>query len=96
MTKLIEALSELPYGIARELDAEDILRKPLTIVGDNPRVDILTVAWSVSFDAAYPKRLVRRIGGTRVPFLSKGDLVKSKQTGRAQDIADIERLTGKA
>jgi hypothetical protein len=95
-TRLLGALSELPYGIAKELDAETIVRKPFTIVGDDPRVDILTVAASITFDAAYPRRLVRRIGGVRVPYLGREDLLKSKETGRAQDVADIERLRGRS
>ena len=62
-------------------------------VGDDPRVDVLTVAWTVTFDAAFPRRVVRRIQGIRVPFLALPDLVASKQTGRATDLADIEILT---
>ena len=94
MARLLEALSELPYGLAKELDAGELWRKPFTIIGDDPRVDVLTVASSVTFRAAHPRRLVRRIQGVRIPYLSKRDLVRSKQTGRAQDAADIERLTG--
>ena len=92
MARLLEALSELPYGIASELDASEIVRKPFTIVGDDPRVDILTVAATVTFEQAYPRRLMRRIGGVRVPYLNRADLLRSKETGRAQDAADIERL----
>ena len=54
------------------------------------------MAASVTFADAYPRRVVRRIHNVRVPYLSRADLVRSKQTGRAQDIADIERLTGKS
>ena len=93
--RMLAALAELPYGIARELDAVDIFRKPVTIIGDDPRVDVLTVASTVTFDAAYPRRVVRRIAGVRVPYLNLDDLVRSKQTGRAQDMADIARLKGK-
>jgi hypothetical protein len=92
MAKLLEALSELPYRIAAELDADEIAHKPITIIGDDPRVDVMTVAWRVTFEKAYPRRVVRRIGGVRVPYLSLRDLVESKQTGRAQDVADLERL----
>ena len=92
MARLLEALAELPYRIAAELDAHEIARKPITIIGDDPRVDVLTVAWRVTFEKAYPRRIVRRIGGVRVPYLSLQDLVQSKQTGRAQDVADLERL----
>ena len=92
MARVLAALSELPYGIARELDAEEIARNPITVVGDDPRVDVLTVAWTVTFDRAWKKRLVRRILGTRVPYLGRDDLIASKQTGRARDQADLEQL----
>ena len=90
--RLLHALSELPYGVARELDAGDVVRKPITIVGDDPRVDILTVAWGVTFERADRGKVVRRIAGVRVPYLGLRDLLRSKQTGRAQDMADIEAL----
>ena len=92
MARLLRALSELPYKLARELDPGEIVNNPVTIVGDDPRVDILTVAWTVTFDQAYPKRVVRRIQGTRVPYLALDDLIASKQTGRAIDLADVETL----
>ncbi len=91
--RLLAALGELPYRVARELDAADIIRKLVTIVGDDPRVDILTVACSVTFEYAWPGRKVRRPGGVRVPYLGLVDLIKSKQTGRASDQADIEVLS---
>jgi hypothetical protein len=90
--RLLEALSELPYGIARELDAREIVTKPVTIVGDDPRVDVLTVAWTVTFDSAWKNRIVRRIEGVRVPYLALTDLRRSKRTGRPQDRADLEAL----
>ncbi len=92
--RLLEALAELPYGLARELDAETVATKPITIIGDDPRVDVLTVAATVTFEAAYPRRVVRRIAGVRVPHLHLDDLVRSKRTGRPQDAADIEQLRG--
>lgn len=64
---MLAALSELPMGISRELDAEHVAMRPITIVGDTPRVDLLTVACTVTFEQAWPNRVVRRIGGIRVP-----------------------------
>ena len=90
--RLLDALSALPYGIATELDPEVVAAKPFTIIGDDPRVDVLTVAGGVTFDRAYPGRLVRRIEGVRVPYLGRADFVRSKQTGRPQDVADLEHL----
>ena len=94
MTRLLTALAELPYGIASELDADQIADRPITIVGDDPRVDILTIAWSVTFEQAIRNRIVRRIGGVRVPYLALNDLIRSKQTGRPRDLADLEVLLG--
>jgi hypothetical protein len=92
MERLLTALAELPYGIAQELSADEVLRKPVTIVGDDPRVDILTVAWTVSYEKAVRTRRVRIIEGVRIPYLALDQLVESKRTGRAQDLADIETL----
>ncbi len=94
MARLLEALSALPWGLASELDAAEIAKKPITIIGDDPRVDVLTVAWTVTWARAWPNRVVRRIEGVRVPFLSLADLTESKKTGRPADLADIEVLKG--
>jgi hypothetical protein len=95
MERLLAALSELPFGVARELDAATLVDKPITIVGDDPRVDVMTVAWTLTFERAWPNRVVRRIGGVRVPYLSLEDLKRSKRTGRSKDDADLESLGGK-
>jgi hypothetical protein len=92
--RLLKALSSLPYRIAEELDADEIIRKPITIIGDDPRVDVLTVAYSVPFEAAWPRRRTRRIDGTRIPYLGLEDLIRSKRTGRPSDAADIDVLSG--
>lgn len=94
MARLLGALSALPWGLASELDAAEIANKPVTIIGDDPRVDVLTVAWTVTFARAWPNRVVRRIDGVRVPFLSLADLAESKKTGRPADLADLEVLKG--
>ncbi|MEO7157316.1 MAG: hypothetical protein ABI039_07140 [Vicinamibacterales bacterium] len=91
--RVLSALGELPLGIGRELDASQVIARPFTIVGDMPRVDLLTVACTVTFEQAWPNRLVRRIGGVSVPYLALADLIRSKQTGRASDLADIEVLS---
>src|SRR5262245_57272918 len=94
MARVLNALAELPYGVATELDPQKIFDKPITIVGDDPRVDVLTVAWNVSYERAARSKRVRRIAGVRVPYLGLRDLLRSKRTGRAADLADIETLGG--
>jgi hypothetical protein len=90
--RVLDALGELPLGISREIDAAEVVAKPFTIIGDMPRVDLITVASTVKFEQAWPNRVVRRIAGTRVPYLGLSDLIRSKRTGRASDAADIEVL----
>jgi hypothetical protein len=92
--RLLDALSKLPNGVARELDVDDVIDKPIVIVGDDPRVDVLTVAWDLRYDEAKSSAVVRTIEGVTVPYLSLKDLIRSKRTGRHQDLADIEILQG--
>jgi hypothetical protein len=92
MERVLAALAELPFGLAADLDPAEVTTKAITIVGDDPRVDILTVAWDVTFERAFRSRRVRTIAGVRVPYLGLADLVRSKKTGRARDEADLKVL----
>ena len=74
--RVLKALAELPFAVARGLDPEEVFDKPITIVGDDPRVDILTVAWTVTFERADRSKGVRRIAGVRVPYLGLRDLLR--------------------
>jgi hypothetical protein len=57
------------------------------------RIDILTSLTGVTFDQAWANRIETLVGETRVNFLGREDLIRSKKlTGRAQDRADIEAL----
>jgi len=44
--RVLQGLEGVGYGFAREWLAEEVVRKPITIIGDDPRVDLFTVAWS--------------------------------------------------
>ncbi len=90
--RAIEALGQLTFGIARELNPSDIVAKPLTIIGDDPRVDLLTLAWSVRYADAAPHRQTVQIEGVEIPFADIDTLIRTKQTGRLQDQADVETL----
>jgi hypothetical protein len=46
----------------------------------------------MTFDRAWPNRIVRRIDGVRVPYLGLDDLLASKRTGRPSDETDIDAL----
>jgi hypothetical protein len=90
--RALEALGGLRFGIARELDPAEVAAKPLTIIGDDPRVDLITLAWSVRYADAAPRMQRVSIDGVEVPFADIGTLIRSKQTGRLQDQADVETL----
>jgi hypothetical protein len=90
--RVLRALSKLGFGFARELLAEEIVRRPVTVIGDMPNVDILTVAWSVRYAQAHPDATVFELEGVKIPTASIEHLIASKRTGRLQDAADVEVL----
>ena len=90
--RALRALEGLRFGIARDLDPAAVLAKPITIVGDDPRVDLLTLAWSVRYADAAPRMLTATIDDVDVPYADLETLIRTKQTGRLQDRADAEAL----
>ena len=87
--RVLDALATTGYGFAREWAAAEVARKFVTIIGDSPRVDILTLAWSVRYRDAIRTAEHFEIEGVAVPTVSLDDLIASKQTGRPQDTADL-------
>ena len=87
--RVLQALSELPLGVARELTAADILSRGVTMIGDMPNVDVLTRAWNVTWADASRDIAVFTVDGVPIPTASIDQLIASKQTGRAQDVADV-------
>ena len=57
------------------------------------RIDIITKIDGVDFRKAYPKRKNIEVENLRIPFLSKADLIKNKEsTGREKDKLDVKYL----
>jgi predicted nucleotidyltransferase len=90
--RVLAALSRSGFGLAKEWLAATVAAKPVTIIGDTPRVDILTVAWSVAYDEAIAEASTFTLEGVAIPTASIDHLIASKRTGRLQDAADIEVL----
>ncbi len=90
--RVLKALATLGYGVARAWTATEILKRQITIIGDDPRVDIFTVAWSVKYEQAAPRSDTVAVAGVRIPLIGIDDLIATKRTGRLQDAADIEAL----
>jgi hypothetical protein len=63
-------------------------------LGNAPlRIDIVTSIDGVNFKQAWNNRTTGKYGNLKANFISKSDLIKNKRaSGRAQDIADVEKL----
>lgn len=90
--RVLQALSTVGFGFAGEFLPEEIAARTVTIIGDSPRVDILTRAWNLRWSDAAPRAVTFEIEGVPVPTASIEDLIASKRTDRLQDAADIEVL----
>lgn len=90
--RVLAGLAQLGFGFAAELSAQEVARRPVTVVGDMPNVDVLTRAWNLSFSQARKNIVAFELEGVTIPAASIDDLIASKRTGRLQDAADIELL----
>ena len=90
--RVLAALKQSGFGFAGEFLAEEVAKHKVTIIGESPRVDILTVAWSVHYKHARPAATAFTVEGVEIPTISIDHLIASKRTGRLQDAADIEVL----
>ncbi len=90
--RVLDALSTIGYGFAREWTPGELLKRPITVIGDDPAVDVFTVAWKVKYEQAAKRSSVVNVDGVPIPLISIDDLIETKRTGRALDAVDIEAL----
>jgi hypothetical protein len=90
--RVLEALATVGYGFAREWAAAEILKRPITVIGDDPAVDVFTVAWKVKYEQAVKRSSIVELESVSIPLIGIDDLIDTKRTGRLQDAADIEVL----
>jgi hypothetical protein len=90
--RVIEGLSKLADGAARELTPKDILENAVVKVADEVEVDVSTHAWKVAYADAVSTAREVVIDRVKVPFLSLDSLIASKETFREQDAIDRLRL----
>lgn len=84
------------FGAPRlDLTRADLAR-PDTVfqIGLPPRrIDLMTGIDGVSFDDAWPGRLIRELDGLHVPVISRAALIRNKRAaGRPKDLADADWL----
>jgi hypothetical protein len=63
-------------------------------MGNPPfRLDIMMSVPGVAFEAAWANREETHVEGLVIPFISKADLIKTKEaSGRDQDLMDVKEL----
>jgi hypothetical protein len=89
---MIDGLSKLADGAARELTPKDILDNVVVKIADEVEVDVSTHAWKVTYADAIGNAQVRQVEGVNITFLSLDSLIASKETYREQDATDRLRL----
>lgn len=90
--RVLAALARVDYGFAREWLPEELAAKPVTAIGDDPAVDVFTIAWTLRYAEAVVRSITAEVDGVAIPLLGLDDLIATKRTGRRQDAADVEVL----
>ena len=90
--RVLDAVSRLGFGFANEWLPKEILARPVTVIGDDPQIDIFTVAWSMKYEQAVKRSSVVEVEGVPIPLIGIDDLIETKRTGRPLDAADLEAL----
>lgn len=94
--RAFRALTEFGAPLqAAGVDEQTLARPDLVYqIGLPPRrIDLLTGLSGVGFDEAWASRAEARLGHRRVSYIGREALRRNKRaTGRAKDLADLERL----
>lgn len=88
----ITALSGWGEGFARELTPSDFRESVVVRVCDLVMVDLAVRVWGLEWQEAWHNHRIVTIEGVDIPFLSRGDLIRSKHTYREQDHWDAQVL----
>jgi len=92
LARVIRALANMEDHAAAELTVADLRDNVVVKVADEVEVDISRRAWSVDFDEAAGSAVTTEIDGIRIPYASLPVLIRSKETYRERDQADLVHL----
>jgi predicted nucleotidyltransferase len=95
--RVVDALIEFGFGTVGITAADFVAPDRVIQLGRVPnRVDLLTNIYGVTIDDIWSSRVPAVLDGLAVMMIGKDALVRNKKaTGRAQDIADAEKLESK-
>ncbi len=85
---IIQVLSGLPEGAAKEVRPGDVQAYGVVRVADEIMVDLMKSGCGVTYSDAIQDAVWRELDGVRIPFASKPTLWRMKQTLREKDIPD--------
>lgn len=91
-TRILLALAAAGYAYASEWLPAEILKRAVTVIGDDPSVNLFTAVGALRYEEAASRSTPMEAGGVRIPVLSLDDLIASKRTGRPLDTADLTAL----
>jgi len=92
--KMILVLSDFGMASLGMNERDFLIKGSITQIGYPPlRIDILNEIDGISFNEAYPNKLLIDVEGLPVNYIGLDDLIKNKQvSGRKKDISDIQQL----
>lgn len=91
-TRILLALAGAGYAYASEWLPAEILKQAVTVIGDDPAVNLFTAAGALRYEEAAARATTLEAGGVRIPVLSLEDLLTTKRTARPLDRMDLEQL----
>ena len=89
--KVIECINEL-YPHLEEVTVDDLISNIVLKILDEPELDIMLSAWSVTYEEAQKDVCKVVFNNLEIPFLGLESLLKSKETEREQDKWDSKIL----
>ena len=94
VSRLLDVLKEVRFGTVYLTSVEEILKNEITVFEDYLRIDVLTAVKGLpDFKTVWKRRVVKKIDGVRINYLSLSDLIKSKSaTKRPIDKEDVKAL----
>ncbi|MBN1973250.1 MAG: hypothetical protein JW787_06400 [Sedimentisphaerales bacterium] len=91
---VFEALKEFGAPL-KNLTADDFMQEDYFYQMGNPpfRLDIMMSIPGITFNQAWANREYVQVEQVSIPFISKDDLIKTKEaSGRDQDLIDVKKL----
>lgn len=91
--RVLEAVSTLPDGAARELQPGEIAQWTVVRVGDEITVDLMKSACGIDFSGAQGSSVTHKVDDVEIPFATAELLWRMKKpTGREKDLPDLQFL----